>query len=268
MPQPQFDRAAQDIGNIVGIGHVNVCIDRPAPGARISTSPGSATRATRSSTPARGNMWVNVGMSQFHLPMGKPDVLRGIDRPRDAGPRGAAPAAHAGEEARSTAPGSRSARPMTASRPSARGATASPCTSPTRPLRPHPARHALCPLRRAPRHRGAHRALLPRDVRRPGEVDQERHGPQAEVQVGEQPVLLFPRDRRAGSALRPAPRADLSCQFLRTVSQAARSRPDHRSRTTTTSIASRTSSTSTPAKCCSRSSTRRAARPTRCTAGR
>ena len=27
MPQPQFDRAAQDIGNIVGIGHVNVCID-------------------------------------------------------------------------------------------------------------------------------------------------------------------------------------------------------------------------------------------------
>jgi tripartite-type tricarboxylate transporter receptor subunit TctC len=27
MPQPQFDRAAQDVGNIVGIGHVNVCID-------------------------------------------------------------------------------------------------------------------------------------------------------------------------------------------------------------------------------------------------
>ena len=32
-------------------------------------------------------MWVNVGMSQFHLPMGRPDVLRGtiglvIARPR------------------------------------------------------------------------------------------------------------------------------------------------------------------------------------------
>ena len=25
-----------------------------------------------------GNMWINVGMSQFHLPMGKPDMLRGV----------------------------------------------------------------------------------------------------------------------------------------------------------------------------------------------
>jgi hypothetical protein len=25
-----------------------------------------------------GNMWINVGMSQFHLPMGKPEVLRGV----------------------------------------------------------------------------------------------------------------------------------------------------------------------------------------------
>ena len=27
MPEKHYDRAAQDIGNIVGIGHVNVCID-------------------------------------------------------------------------------------------------------------------------------------------------------------------------------------------------------------------------------------------------
>ena len=25
-----------------------------------------------------GNMWINAGMSQFHLPMGTPDMLRGV----------------------------------------------------------------------------------------------------------------------------------------------------------------------------------------------
>src|SRR5215470_7238608 len=42
MTDQQFDRSIQDLGNIVNLGHVNVCI------------------------------------SQFHLPTGRPDVLRGV----------------------------------------------------------------------------------------------------------------------------------------------------------------------------------------------
>ena len=77
MPQPQFDRAAQDIGNIVGIGHVNVCIDDQHLATHFYITGLGYTRDPFLNTGA-GNMWVNVGMSQFHLPMGKPDVLRGV----------------------------------------------------------------------------------------------------------------------------------------------------------------------------------------------
>ena len=71
----QYDRAAQDIGNIVGIGHVNVCITDQHLATNFYVTGLGYTRDPFS-TPA-GNMWINVGMSQFHLPMGKPDVLRG-----------------------------------------------------------------------------------------------------------------------------------------------------------------------------------------------
>jgi hypothetical protein len=76
-PQKQFDRSAEDIGNIVGIGHVNVCITDQHHGTDFYVTGLGYTRDPFLNT-GSGNMWINVGMSQFHLPMGSPDVLRGV----------------------------------------------------------------------------------------------------------------------------------------------------------------------------------------------
>jgi hypothetical protein len=77
MPEPHYDRAAQDIGNIVGLGHVNVCITDQHLATHFYVSGLGYTRDPYLNTGA-GNMWINVGMSQFHLPMGTPDRLRGV----------------------------------------------------------------------------------------------------------------------------------------------------------------------------------------------
>jgi catechol-2,3-dioxygenase len=76
MPEKHYDRAAQDTGNIVGIGHVNVCITDQHLATNFYVTGLGYTRDPFLNTGA-GNMWINVGMSQFHLPMGNPDVLRG-----------------------------------------------------------------------------------------------------------------------------------------------------------------------------------------------
>ncbi len=77
MQQKKYDRAAEDLGNIVGIGHVNVCITDQHHGTDYYVTGLGYTRDPFLNT-ASGNMWINVGMSQFHLPMGTPDVLRGV----------------------------------------------------------------------------------------------------------------------------------------------------------------------------------------------
>jgi catechol-2,3-dioxygenase len=77
MHQKQYDRAAQDIGNIVNLGHVNVCIDDQHVATHYYVTGLGLTRDPFLNTGA-GNMWINVGMSQFHLPMGTPEVLRGV----------------------------------------------------------------------------------------------------------------------------------------------------------------------------------------------
>lgn len=76
MPQEHYDRASEDLGNIVGIGHVNTRV----PDQRLATAfYVSALGLTRDPFLNTGidNMWINVGMSQFHLPTGEPDRLRG-----------------------------------------------------------------------------------------------------------------------------------------------------------------------------------------------
>ena len=77
MPENHYDRATQDTGNIVNLGHVNVCIDDQHLATHYYVTGLGLTRDPFLNTGA-GNMWINVGMSQFHLPMGKPDVLRGV----------------------------------------------------------------------------------------------------------------------------------------------------------------------------------------------
>ena len=77
MAEKHYDRAAQDIGNIIGIGHVNVCITDQHLATDYFVTGLGLTRDPFLNT-GSGNMWINVGMSQFHLPMGTPDVLRGV----------------------------------------------------------------------------------------------------------------------------------------------------------------------------------------------
>ena len=76
MQQKTFDRAAEDLGNSVHLEHVNVTI----PDQRIAALfYGAGLGLTRDPfmMVADTNMWMNVGRSQFHLPRGEPQVLRG-----------------------------------------------------------------------------------------------------------------------------------------------------------------------------------------------
>jgi len=77
MQNKRYDRAAQDVGNIVNLGHVNVCISDQHIATHYYVSGLGLTRDPFLNTGA-GNMWINVGMSQFHLPMGTPEILRGV----------------------------------------------------------------------------------------------------------------------------------------------------------------------------------------------
>lgn len=75
MPSP-FDRAAEDLGNSIHLEHVNVQVPDQhlatlfyVTGLGLTRDPYLMVSDT--------NMWVNVGRSQFHLPTGHPQVLRG-----------------------------------------------------------------------------------------------------------------------------------------------------------------------------------------------
>jgi catechol-2,3-dioxygenase len=72
----KFNRAAEDLGNSIHLEHVNVQV----PDQRLATlfyvSGLGLTRDPYLMT-SEDNMWVNAGRSQFHLPSGEPQVLRG-----------------------------------------------------------------------------------------------------------------------------------------------------------------------------------------------
>jgi len=72
----KFDRTTADIGNIVNLGHINVNITDQRLGTHYYISGLGLTRDPFLNTGVR-IMWVNVGMSQFHLPTGEPNILRG-----------------------------------------------------------------------------------------------------------------------------------------------------------------------------------------------
>jgi len=76
MARETYDRSRQDVGNIVALEHVNVRIpDQLAATAFYVVGLGF----TRDPYLMVGldNMWMNVGQQQFHLPTGRPQVLRG-----------------------------------------------------------------------------------------------------------------------------------------------------------------------------------------------
>lgn len=71
-----YDRTTQDVGNIVALEHVNVKIpDQQLAGLFYVVGLG----LTRDPylMPGLENMWINIGQQQFHLPTGRPQVLRG-----------------------------------------------------------------------------------------------------------------------------------------------------------------------------------------------
>jgi hypothetical protein len=74
--QKTFDRAAEDLGNSIHLEHVNVTI----PDQRVaSLFYGAGLGLTRDPylQVMDDNMWMNAGRSQFHLPTGPAQVLRG-----------------------------------------------------------------------------------------------------------------------------------------------------------------------------------------------
>src|SRR6201991_653530 len=74
--QQQFDRAAEDLGNSIHFEHVNVQV----PDQHLATLfyiAGLGLTRDPYLMVSDSNMWVNVGRSQFHLPTGKAQVLRG-----------------------------------------------------------------------------------------------------------------------------------------------------------------------------------------------
>ena len=149
----QYDRSAEDLGNIVGLEHVNLQVEDQGLTTLFYISGLGLTRDPYLMT-SIDNMWVNVGRSQFHLITGKPQRLRGRTGLVDARSRGAAAAARQDEEAarghalrlqgarrprRGDVPLGQHARCSTSPAASAACSSACPMSSSTyRPARPRP----------------------------------------------------------------------------------------------------------------------------------
>jgi len=74
---PQFDRTAEDLGNIVELGHVNVTVPDQTKATAFYIMGLGLTRDPYLMAGVE-NMWVNVGRGQFHLPTrATPQVVRG-----------------------------------------------------------------------------------------------------------------------------------------------------------------------------------------------
>ncbi len=92
----RFDRAAEDVGNIVKLEHVNVRI----PDQRLSTLfyvAGLGFTRDPYIMVSTNNMWINMGTSQFHLPTGGTGCAARRERSCRARPRGAARSSGQGE---------------------------------------------------------------------------------------------------------------------------------------------------------------------------
>ena len=74
--EKKYDRATQDVGNIIGMEHVNVTVPDQSIASTFYISGLGFTRDPYMMV-GPGNMWVNVGQQQFHLPANDPQVFRG-----------------------------------------------------------------------------------------------------------------------------------------------------------------------------------------------
>ena len=74
---PDFNRATQDVGNIVEFGHVNLRVPDQQQAIIFYLMGLGLTRDPYLRT-GIDNAWINVGSCQFHLPTGPAQVLRGV----------------------------------------------------------------------------------------------------------------------------------------------------------------------------------------------
>lgn len=72
-----YDRTTEDLGNIVNLGHINVTIPDQGLGTAFYITGLGLTRDPYIMT-GTNNMWVNAGVSQFHLPTKEPQVIQGV----------------------------------------------------------------------------------------------------------------------------------------------------------------------------------------------
>ncbi|MBR0653735.1 hypothetical protein GXW79_01445 [Roseomonas arctica] len=75
-PQNLWDRSAESLGNVVELQHVNLQVPDPLLATAFYISALGLTRDPYLMT-GIDNMWANAGISQFHLPTGRAQVLRG-----------------------------------------------------------------------------------------------------------------------------------------------------------------------------------------------
>ena len=74
--EAKLDRAGEDVGNILKLEHVNVTIPDQSLATLYYVAGLGLTRDPYIMV-TTNNMWINVGRSQFHLPTGKPQTVRG-----------------------------------------------------------------------------------------------------------------------------------------------------------------------------------------------
>jgi len=74
---PVYDRASEDVGNIVEFGHVNLRVPDQQLAILFYVMGLGLTRDPYLMVGV-DNGWINVGACQFHLPVGKAQVLRGV----------------------------------------------------------------------------------------------------------------------------------------------------------------------------------------------
>src|SRR5437870_13036128 len=72
-----FNRAAENLGNITGLEHLNVEIPDQGVASTFYLVGCGFTRDPYL-FPGTNNMWVNIGKNQIHMPTGDPLVLRGL----------------------------------------------------------------------------------------------------------------------------------------------------------------------------------------------
>lgn len=76
MKRGNFDRASQDVGNIIAMEHVNVTVPDQLLATTFYVNGLGLTRDPYMDFGPR-NVWINAGAQQFHLPTSSPQVLRG-----------------------------------------------------------------------------------------------------------------------------------------------------------------------------------------------